>query len=83
MLVLTRKTGQKLMIGDNVVVTILETRGESVKLGIDAPKSVAIHREEIFDEIRKSNQQATGVATAQDLDQAMSVLDGRQLRKLD
>jgi carbon storage regulator len=59
MLVLTRKTGQKLIIANDIEITILETRGESVKIGIQAPQNVPIYREEIFEEIRKANQQAT------------------------
>jgi carbon storage regulator len=59
MLVLTRKTGQKLIIANDIEITILETKGESVKIGINAPKSISIYREEIYEEIRKANQQAT------------------------
>lgn len=58
MLVLTRKKGQKLIINDDIEVTILETRGDTVKIGIKAPKSVSIFREEIYEEIRKANLQA-------------------------
>lgn len=72
MLVLTRKKGQKLIIYDNIEVVILETRGDTVKIGIKAPKNVPIYREEIFAEIKKENQEATQVAS---LDAAFSVLD--------
>jgi len=58
MLVLTRKKGQKLIINDNIEVTILESRGDTVKLGIKAPKDVTIFREEIYEEIKKANLQA-------------------------
>ena len=74
MLVLTRKTGQKLIIDNHIVVTVLETRGEAVKIGIDAPKDVSIYREEIYEEIRKANRQAseeTRQTQASDLDQAV------------
>lgn len=77
MLVLTRKTGQKLIIDNNIVVTVLETRGEAVKIGIDAPKDVAIYREEIYEEIRKANRQAseeTRQTRQSDLDQAARFL---------
>ena len=57
MLVLSRKTGEKLIINDNIEITIIETRGDSVKIGINAPKNVSIYREEIFEEIRKNNKQ--------------------------
>lgn len=59
MLVLTRKTGQKLVIGDNIEITVLETRGDTVKIGIAAPRNVTVYREEIYQEIKKANQQAT------------------------
>lgn len=58
MLVLTRKTGQRLIIGNNIEVTVLDTRGDTVKLGIEAPKSITIFREEIYEEIKKANQQS-------------------------
>jgi len=58
MLVLTRKKGQKLIINDDIEVTILETRGDTVKIGINAPKHVTIFREEIYEEIKKANKQA-------------------------
>lgn len=59
MLVLTRKTGQKIIIANDIEITVLETKGESVKIGIEAPKDIAIYREEIYEEIRKANRQAT------------------------
>ena len=77
MLVLTRKTGQKLIIDNHIIVTVLETRGEAVKIGIDAPKSVAIYREEIYEEIIKANRQAsedTRQTQKSDLDQAARFL---------
>jgi carbon storage regulator len=58
MLVLTRKTGQKLIIANDIEVTVLEIRGDSVKIGIQAPKHITIYREEIFEEIRNANQQS-------------------------
>ncbi len=73
MLVLTRKTGQKIIINNNVEVTVLETRGDTVKLGINAPKEVTIYREEIFEEIRKTNQQAGQASQSLNLDQAIQI----------
>ena len=63
MLVLTRKLGQKLIIGDNIVVTVLDVRGDTVKIGIDAPRSVSIFREELLQEVRDANQKAQPKAT--------------------
>jgi carbon storage regulator len=70
MLVLTRKTGQKLIIANDIEITILETKGEAVKIGIDAPKHISIYREEIYEEIKKANRQATEQAEASALDRA-------------
>ena len=58
MLVLTRKTDQSIMIGDDVEITILEVRGEQVRVGIRAPRAVQIHRKEVFDQIRDANVNA-------------------------
>ena len=55
MLVLTRKTDQSIMIGTDIEITILEVRGEQVRVGIRAPRAVAIHRKEVFDQIREEN----------------------------
>ncbi len=52
MLILTRRVGESLMIGDNVNVTVLGIRGNQVRIGVDAPKDVAVHREEIYDRIQ-------------------------------
>ena len=58
MLVLTRRVGQSVMIGDDVVVTVLEIRGDLVRIGINAPRTLAVHREEVFRELQKANQEA-------------------------
>lgn len=55
MLVLTRRQGEAIVIGDNVVVRIVELKGDQVRLGIEAPRSVVVHREEIAEEIRAEN----------------------------
>ena len=73
MLVLTRKTGQKLIIADNIEITILETRGEAVKIGIKAPKNVTIYREEIYEEIKKANEQASRNVLLADIDNALNL----------
>lgn len=57
MLILTRKAGEKLLIGDNIEITILNVRGGQVKLGINAPKDVTVHREEIYRKIKSTEHQ--------------------------
>lgn len=53
MLILTRRVGETLMIGDEVSVTVLGVKGNQVRIGVNAPKEVAVHREEIFQRIQK------------------------------
>jgi carbon storage regulator len=52
MLILTRRVGETLMIGDEVTVTVLGVKGNQVRIGVNAPKDVAVHREEIYDRIK-------------------------------
>jgi len=58
MLVLTRKINQSIIIGDDVEVVVLEVRGEQVRLGIKAPRTVVVHRKEIYEQIQKENESA-------------------------
>lgn len=75
MLVLTRKKGQSLMIGQDVEISIIEIQGDQVRIGINAPKSVTIHRKEVFDEIRQENREATTVnLSSKELKKAMESL---------
>jgi len=53
MLILTRKIGESLMVGDDVTVTVLEVNGGQVRIGIKAPRDIAVHREEVFDRIQE------------------------------
>ena len=55
MLVLTRKSGEAINVGDEITVTVLEIRGNQVRLGIQAPLSITIHRRELYDKIRSEN----------------------------
>jgi carbon storage regulator len=56
MLILTRRVGETLMIGDEVTVTVLGVKGNQVRIGINAPKNVAVHREEIYQRIKGENE---------------------------
>jgi carbon storage regulator len=57
-LVLTRRPGESVMIGDDIVVTVLDVRGDVVRVGIKAPRSVQVHREEVYRELQKANREA-------------------------
>ncbi len=61
MLVLTRKVNQSIIIGADIEVVVLEVRGEQVRLGIKAPRDVAVHRREIYEQIQEENRQASDV----------------------
>lgn len=64
MLVLTRRTGESIVIGNDIVVTVLEVRHDQVRIGIDAPRTVQVHREEVFNQVLRENTAA--VASAAD-----------------
>ncbi|MBN6710296.1 carbon storage regulator [Canicola haemoglobinophilus] len=57
MLILTRKVGESLLIGDDISITILNIRGNQVKIGVDAPKDVSVHREEIYQRIKDAQDE--------------------------
>ncbi|MBD3108495.1 carbon storage regulator CsrA [Bacillus sp. AGMB 02131] len=59
MLVLTRRVGETIKIGENVEITVLEMKGDQVKIGIEAPKSVDIYRKEVYASIQEENKRAT------------------------
>lgn len=62
MLVLTRRPGESIRIGNDVIVTVLEVRGDQIRLGVDAPRSVKVHREEVYQEIERTNVEAIASA---------------------
>lgn len=57
MLVLSRRKSERVMIGDDIVVTIVEIRGDKVRLGIDAPDHVGVHRQEVYDIIKRASNE--------------------------
>lgn len=58
MLILTRKVGESLLIGDDISITILNVRGNQVKIGVKAPKEISVHREEIYQRIKQAEDKA-------------------------
>ena len=68
MLALSRKVNETIVIGHNIEITVLEVKGDQVKIGINAPKSIPIYRKEIYVQIQESNKEAVvGGASAEDL----------------
>lgn len=64
MLVLSRHRDESIMIGDDVVITIVDIRGDKVRLGIDAPQNIPVHRQEVYDAIQRENQKAAQLRPA-------------------
>jgi carbon storage regulator len=73
MLVLTRKPGERLVIGDNIVITVVEVKGDNIRLGIDAPREVKVYRGEIYDAIVAENRQAALATDLTGLDKLKAV----------
>ena len=59
MLILTRRVGETVMIGNDVTVTVLGVKGNQVRIGVNAPRDVAVHREEIFERIKRESEEGT------------------------
>lgn len=74
MLVLSRRAGESIMIGDDVVVTILEIRGDIVRVGVDAPRDVTVHREEVYRELEAAGRASTRTGGDADSETAFSSL---------
>jgi carbon storage regulator len=64
MLILTRRVGETVMIGNEVTVTVLGVKGNQVRIGVNAPKDVAVHREEIYERIKREQDQDSHVGTS-------------------
>ncbi len=64
MLVLTRKVGERILVGDDIVITVLDGRGDGVRIGIDAPRGVKIQREEVVRAVTEANAEAAAAAGA-------------------
>ncbi len=74
MLVLSRQRDESIVIGDNVIVTIVDVRGDRVRLGIEAPREVSVHRREVYDAIQRENLQAAQIQP----EQARRISEGSQ-----
>jgi len=75
MLVLTRKVGESIQIGENVRVTVLSIQGKNVKIGIQAPIDVAVHREEIYEKIVDENKAAASKTSLEDAKRLLNLKD--------
>jgi len=64
MLILTRRVGETVMIGNEVTVTVLGVKGNQVRIGVNAPKDVAVHREEIYERIKREQDHDSGVSSS-------------------
>ena len=68
MLVLSRHRDESIMIGDDVMITIVDIRGDKVRLGIDAPNEIPVHRQEVYDAIKRENQKASELGPSEPRD---------------
>ncbi|MDH7602775.1 MAG: carbon storage regulator CsrA [Armatimonadota bacterium] len=80
MLVLARKVGQSIVIGGNVEILVIEVRGDQVRLGIEAPRSIPVHRKELLEQIRDENIKA---ASDTSVDVVTKILEGGQTGQTD
>lgn len=62
MLVLSRKKDEKIVIGDKITIMVIEIRGDKVRLGIDAPKDVSVHRQEVYEAIKRERDEQSGIS---------------------
>lgn len=68
MLVLSRHRDESIMIGDDIVITIVDIRGDKVRLGIDAPQEVPVHRQEVYEAIKRENQKSSRLGPSETKD---------------
>ena len=80
MLILTRKTGEAIAIGDDVKITILGIQGKQVKIGISAPEKVTVYREEIFKKIQLENVNAS-ISLKEDLQELARIIKAKKVKK--
>ena len=64
MLVLSRKKNESIVINDDITIVVVEIRGDKVRLGVEAPKEIPVHRQEVYEAIRRNEQQANNAAEA-------------------
>ena len=83
MLVLTRKQGESITIGDNIRITFLDIQNKSVKIGIQAPKHIHVHREEIYNKIVEENRKAMQESAHQGLLKVAKILQNKQTTERD
>lgn len=74
MLILSRKTDEKIKIGDEITITIIEVRGDQVKVGVEAPKDVKVFRQEVFNAIKNENKSAAKIPSAENIDRLKKLL---------
>lgn len=72
MLALTRKKGESLVVNNNIEITVLEIRGDQIKIGIQAPKDVPIYRKEVYLQIQKENEEAIGIDSLEALNNLLN-----------
>ena len=81
MLILTRRVGQNVIVGDDIVISVIEVRGDAVRIGIEAPRSLSVHREEVWLELRRANAAAASSsdeAVGAAVEQLLSAKDKRE-----
>ena len=75
MLILSRKIDQKIRIGDDIVITLIDVKGDQVKIGVEAPSNVKVYRQEVFEAIQQENKEAC--ATSETLEALSKFLGGK------